>query len=297
MAIIETVEVFEDESGDRGDASASGVSWSAVLAGAVVAAAVYVLLLTLGSALGFTAVSPWSGSGVSAATFGVSAAVWLIVAQWIASGLGGYLTGRLRIKWVAVHSHEVFFRDTAHGLLTWAVATVIAAVLLASAVSSLLSGGTQAAATVLAGVGHGAAQGAQSGAGGEPLAYFTDALFRAPAPMASAGAGNASPIDVHAEAGRILLKGLGDGEISADDKTYLAELVARQTGLSADAAAKRVDDVVAQAKSVEDKIKQAADSARKAAAAFSFYTFFSLLIGAFIASASAALGGRERDGF
>src|SRR6202020_3608717 len=100
---------------------------------------------------GLASVSPWASSGATATTFTVMTAVWLIVTQWLASGAGGYLTGRLRTKWAGLHTHEVFFRDTANGLLAWAVATVIGAAVLASAASSVLSGPAHMAAGVPAG--------------------------------------------------------------------------------------------------------------------------------------------------
>src|SRR5580700_3907157 len=101
----------------------SAASWPAIIAGAFVAAAVSLVLLALGSGLGFAAISPWPGHGVSATTYAVTTAIWLIVMQWLSSCAGGYITGRLRTKWAGTHSHEVFFRDTAHGLVMWAVAT------------------------------------------------------------------------------------------------------------------------------------------------------------------------------
>src|ERR1700722_18562899 len=120
---------------------ASAVSWAAIIAGGFVIAAVTMLLLALGSGLSLSSVSPWPGSGVSATTFTVMTAIWLIVVQWLSAGLGGYVTGRLRTHWTGVHSHEVFFRDTAHGLLAWAVASVIGIGLLASGVSAIVGGG------------------------------------------------------------------------------------------------------------------------------------------------------------
>src|SRR5476649_132164 len=113
-------------------ARGSAASWGAIIAGALVATAVSLVLFVLGSGLGFASISPWPARGVSATTFAASAAIWLIVMQWIASGLGGYITGRLRTRWVGTQTHEVFFRDTAHGFVTWAVATVLVAVTLAT---------------------------------------------------------------------------------------------------------------------------------------------------------------------
>src|SRR5580698_4091173 len=110
----------------------STVSWGAIIAGAVVAAAASVLLVALGSGFGLATLSPWPG-GPSPVTFTVMTAIWLIIVQWIASGVGGYLTGRLRTRWIGTHTHEVFFRDTAHGFLSWALATVITVALFSSA--------------------------------------------------------------------------------------------------------------------------------------------------------------------
>ena len=66
--------------------------------------------------------------------------------QWISAALGGYIAGRLRTKWTGTHTHEVFFRDTAHGLITWSVATVFVAWVIAGSASSALGGGMRAAA-------------------------------------------------------------------------------------------------------------------------------------------------------
>jgi hypothetical protein len=189
---------------------------------------------------------------------------------------------------VNVHTHEVFFRDTAHGFLAWALATVMSAALLASAVSSLVSGTTTAAATVLSGAAQGAVQSGNSPA--DPTTYFTDMLFRTDKP---ATPGN--PQDIRAESGRIFARALTEVEITPVDRARLAQLIAAQTGLTQADAEKRVDDVVAQAKAAAEKVKQAADTARKAGASLALFSFLSLLIGAFIASAAAALGGHERD--
>jgi hypothetical protein len=96
-----------------------------VLAGTIAAIALTLTLLTIGSALGFASVSPWPGVGAQATTFTIATGVWLIVTQWASAAVGGYLAGRLRVRWHGLHTDEVFFRDTAHGLLTWATATVL----------------------------------------------------------------------------------------------------------------------------------------------------------------------------
>src|SRR6185312_8808226 len=169
------------------ESSRSAISWAAIIAGAFTAAAISLLLLALGAGIGFASTSPWSGAGASAAAFTVGAAVWLIVIQWLSSALGGYLTGRLRTKWVNVHTHEVFFRDTAHGFLTWAVASVVVVAFLASSVSSVVSGGAHIAGNVASGAVPGATQGAASSpSAASSTGYFVDALFRSDQPNTNA---------------------------------------------------------------------------------------------------------------
>jgi hypothetical protein len=118
----------------------SAVSWAAIIGGAVASAALTLVLLALGAGIGLTTVSPWSNSGATMTGFGIGAAIWFIVVQWLASGVGGYLTGRLRTRWVSVHTDEVFFRDTANGFLSWALATVVGAGFLASAIAATAGG-------------------------------------------------------------------------------------------------------------------------------------------------------------
>jgi len=268
------------------DASVSAVSWGAIIAGAFVMAAVTILMLALGSGLSLSSVSPWPGSGISVTSFTVMTAIWLIVVQWLSAALGGYLTGRLRTHWVGVHIHEVFFRDTAHGLLAWAVASVIGIGVLTSAVSSVVSGGVHAMTSVAAGATAGASQGAAQS--GTPGGYYVDQLFRSDHESAAGQ-------DPRPEVTRIMAMGMRNGSVPDGDKTYLAQLVAGRTGISQDDARKRVDSLISQEQEAEQKAKAAADQARKATASLSFYTFFSMLVGAFIACAAAALGGRSRD--
>lgn len=283
-----------------GEAHFSGVSWPAVIAGAFVASALSLALLMLGAGLGLVSVSPWSSNNVSVTTFGVLAAAWFIAVQLFTSGVGGYLSGRLRTRWVSVHSDEVYFRDTAHGLLVWAVGAVLSAFLLTSAVSSLVSGVAQTGAGAVKAAGAVVAGPASQVAGqaaanvGDPSAYFTDMLFRTDHPAAGADA-NAS----QAEVARIVATDAASGDMPAADKTYVAQLVAARTGLSQPDAEKRVSDVLAQAQSAKDKAlaaaKTAADAARKTGIYVALWAFISLLVGAFSASYMATIGGRIRD--
>ena len=278
----------------RIESPVSAVSWAAIIAGAVAAAAVSLILLALGSGLGLASISPWSGSGLSAAGFGIAAGIWLIIVQWLASAMGGYVTGRLRSKWVGTHSHEVFFRDTAHGFLAWALATLASAMLLAGVTSAVVGGGVRAAASVAGGAAQGAASNASSnasgGSGSALDAYDLDALFRSDRPDA-----NAPVSDSRAEALRILAHGAARGDVPQDDRAYLARQVAARTGISQEDAAKRVDDAIGRAKAIAAKAKQAADTARKSGSALAFFTALSMVIGAFIASIAAAFGGSQRD--
>src|SRR5665213_992162 len=294
------------------ESSRSAVSWGAVIGGAFAAGSISVILVILGSGLGLASVSPWSNQGASAGTLTVMTVIWIIVGQWLSAALGGYLTGRFRTRWTGIHAHEEYFRDSANGFVTWAVATVVVAVLLSSALTSLTGGALRGAATVAGGAAQGTTQAAGTNgnrmAGGsatDPSAYFIDTMFRSDTPTANAtganatganaSGANASAQDVKAESGRIMAKSLKDGQLAAPDKTYLAKLVAARTGLSQADAEKRVDEVYAQAKDAEAKAKQVADDARRAAAKLAIYTALSMIIGAFIAAVAAALGGAHRD--
>jgi hypothetical protein len=260
---------------DTNDSNASGVSWAAVLAGALVATSLSLILLALGTGIGFSAVSPWAGAGASAPAIGTGAIIWLILMQIIASSMGGYLAGRLRTKWVNVHTHEVYFRDTAHGFLVWAVGLVLTAAFLTSATASMVGGAARAGAT-------------SADEAGAPLragsgSYFIDALLR---PSSPTTAQDNSAVD--REIGFILANALRAREIPAADRSYLAQVVSARTGISEADAEKRVDDIFTQA-------RQAADNARKAVAHAMYWTFLALLIGAFCASFAATIGGRQRD--
>ena len=273
----------------------SAVSWAAVIAGAAISAATMLALLALGSGIGLGSVSPWSNAGVSSTTFGILAAAWLIAIQLFAYGVGGYIAGRLRTQWVGVHTDEVFFRDTAHGFLVWAVGAILSASLIASAIGAAATGAAQVASAAVTAAGSVAGQASQAVAApgaGETTSYFTDMLFRSDKPAADQSSSSA-------EAGRILARNLTSGTLSAEDKPYLAKMVAAKTGLAQADAEKRVDQVMAQAKAAAtqaaDEAKKAADVARKAGVYASLWVFVSLLVGAFSACYMATIGGRIRD--
>jgi hypothetical protein len=265
------------------DVQTTGVSWAAIAAGAVAAAALTLLLVALGAGLGLSAVSPWSGSGVSGTTFKIGTGIYLLVVAVMASAVGGYLAARLRTRWSGLNTNEVFFRDTAHGFIAWAFATLLSATVLGAATTHIVGGAAQ-------GLGAGAAQ---SAAESNPADIVVDKLFRAdataaPAPAAPGAATSADPS--RAETSRLLSASFRDsGDLSAADRTYVARLVAARTGLSQADAEKRVADVITEA-------KQSLDKARKAAAQLALWLTAALLLGAFAASLAAVEGGQLRDG-
>jgi hypothetical protein len=271
---------FVDNSA-RNEAYSSGVSWAAVIAGAFVAAALSLILLALGTGMGLSSVSPWSNIGASASTISKAAIVWLIIIQIIASAMGGYLAGRLRTKWATIHTDEVYFRDTAHGFLVWAVGLVITASFLASAATSIIGGAAQLTTSTSASGSSGTVP--EGGQKLDPNEYFIHTLLRSANPRP-----DRNDAQVSAEAELIFANALRLGNLPAADRTYLGKLVAAKTGLGEIEAEQRVSEVFAE-------IQSAAETARKAVAHLSLWIFVALLIGAFCASYAATIGGRERD--
>ena len=327
----------------------SAVSWGAVLAGAAIATAVTFALMVLGAGLGLTLVSPWWEANAEATTIAASTIVWLIVMQWASAGVGGYLTGRLRTRWTRVHSDEVFFRDTAHGFLTWAVATIIVAGFASHGLMGAFSSGTQALGQAAGAAVEGVSDAASESLS-DPTAYFVDALYRPTSPStgtASAGSSRETPSAdaaapapvtpgpaatpgtitpptaaavptapstpntpqpsgvasapssdstmIRTETTRIVLRGMAAETFPPEEKSYLAQLVASQTGLSPQEAEGRVDTVLQGLADTKAEAQAGAEKAREAAITLSVVAFVSLLLGAFIGAVAAALGGRHRD--
>lgn len=275
------------------ESSSSAMSWGPIVGGAIAAAGISLILLLLGSGLGLTMLSPWPGQSSSLATVGATAAVWIVVVQWLSSAFGGYLTGRLRTKWAAVHTDEVFFRDTAHGFLSWALATLFVTMFLASSLGTLLGAGAQTAGAAGAAIGATASTAVSATQASDwPTTYFTDALLRPDQVSAPATGDNSAAAG---EVTRILLNGAAKSEIPEADKAYLAKIVSARAALSETDARARVDDVLKNIEDAKIAAQQAADTARKTAATTALLGALSLLIGAFIAAAAAALGGSQRD--
>src|SRR3954466_15465541 len=267
MSVIVDTGVIPEES------SKSAVSWGAILAGGIASAAFTLFLVELVAGLGLVMVSPWSNQGASASTLSIGGGIGLVLMAVMASALGGFIAGRLRTRWVGLHSDETYFRDSAHGFLAWAFAAVLMAAVAGLAATSVVGG---------------AAKGAASNPGLVPdPSYYTDTLFRSDnptTPPASPGAQNSNE-----EVGRIVSRSLtSSGGLSQVDRTYVAQRVAQRTGLPQDQAERRVDEVITQA-------KNAADEARKAAAKLALWIAAAMLCGALGAAFAAAEGGRERD--
>jgi hypothetical protein len=268
----------------------SGLSWSAVFAGALTAIAVTIIIIALGSGIGMSLASPYSYSP-SGSTLTVIGAVWLVFAQAIGFAVGGYVAGRLRRDPARLRTSEVKFRDGANGLTVWAIGVVVSMIVIAAAAGKVgnaaeEAGGSAASLTAMAGQ-------------WPSMDYFVDGLLRtSPQPGANGPSTTPNPVNPtnagteRDQAYRIMLTALGPNGLSGSDRAYLAQIVSAQTGLSQTDAQQRVDEVVSTAK---QDATQAADAARKAAAYLSFWTFMSLLFGAVCATMGGMLGGDLRD--
>lgn len=259
--------------------------WKSILAGAVAAASISLVLAILGSGFGLALASPFDGEPAS--TVGITAAVasWILIMQWASSALGGYIAGRLRHTPEGLYNDEVYFRDTAHGFLTWAVATVFTAVVVAGSFGAALGGGAKAGMMM--------AHGPRMAAGphGAPHMDYSNDLFAGAAPVTG------GPDTARMESNRLLLDGLKEDSFPQENKDDLTRLVETRAGVSQEEAAQRVDATVAKAEEDKDALVAAAEKARKASSALSIITAISMLLGAFIAAVAALIGGRHRDHF
>lgn len=282
--MVDTV-IVENEQAPR-----SAVSWPAVVAGAVVMAALSLLLLMLGSGIGFSVVSPWTMNGAAApetTKAATVAGIYLTVTAVLAGAVGGYLTGRLRNLWPGVHSHEAFFRDTAHGFIAWALATVIGAALLGSIATTIAGGAAhEAARASLNGSDH---VSALPGLTDKLFAYDYVAVSKAQGGQPVTGIARTYDGD-RATADRILARlAVHDRALSDEERQTLAVIVAARTGLALPDAEKRVAAIEADA-------RRTAETARRVATMLSFWLVASMFAGALAASLGAWEGGGIRDG-
>ena len=298
----------------------SGVSWGAVLAGTAVAAALSLILIILGVGFGMSSISVWSSQGISAQTLGFTAIVWLTFTQIIAYGMGGYLAGRLRVKWVALHDDEVYFRDTAHGFLTWAIASLLCATLLTSVIGKIAAGAVNANANLVGGtttltLGTAAANlnmgnmdNANQSSLSNPLQYMVATLFRkdivddANETSADTNVSLSSNTDGSYQASELLnifVNNMNASVLPPSEVKYAGQLVSQQTGLSQSAAEDRIEMTFKKMQDEKAKAmqvtKETAEKARKTAANTALWFFVLLLVGAFSASLAATWGGKSRD--
>ena len=300
------------------------VSWGAIIAGALSAAALSFVLLSIGAAFGLSVTSPWDftgrDAGETAAAVGIGTAIFLIIVHALASGVGGYLAGRLRSKLIGLRGDETYFRDTAHGLVVWAVSALTTILMIAFLAFATARGTVAVGAATLNAAGQ--AAGASAPAllderGQDTIGYFIDTLFRPTAGAPATGTGGQAPTGGAAtapttlpeprsddarlereEIGRIVRVAL-DGEISAEDRAYVAQTVAQETGIPQAEAEQRVDQMIERAKAAQaeavETAKQAADAARQAGMYTALWAAVAMLAGAFSASLAATWGGRARD--
>ena len=249
------------------------LNWTPAILGALVATALSSILVAFGATVGLGISSTAPTWRDASAALWLLSGLYLIIQAALSFGVGGYIAGRTSVGLVAAETAEVEHRDGLHGLAAWALAVVLGvalAALLGSATLSRSNSNTVSSRTSAA----------------EPLlSYELDRLFR-PARRATA---NVDLSQERAEAGRILLTSSSHSGMSSEDRAYLAQLVAANTGLAGPEADRRVDTVIASSQTAISK-------SRRSSVILAFSVAAALLLGAVIAWAAAGIGGRHRDG-
>jgi hypothetical protein len=256
--------------------SISYVQWGPVIAGAVTAAALATVLHAFAAAIGLAVSSTapsWRDASIG---LWILSGVYLICVALASYGLGGYIAGLLRDRFATTaEADEIELRDNVHGLLVWAIATLLTALMLLMAAS---------ASTRLAAPSGGDAGPSSSVAGENTIAFDIDRLLRGE----RRAAGDADVTQTRAEVARILLTSSSHSGVAAEDRGYLVRLVAARTGLAAPEAERRVDAAIASAK---NNIARA----RKSTVILAFMAGAAALLGAAAAWFAAAAGGQHSD--
>jgi len=247
-------------------------NWTPIVLGAVIATAFSSILLAFGATIGLGVTSAAPTWRDASAALAILSGLYLIIQAALSFGVGGYIAGRTRTAAAASQAGEIEHRDGLHGLAAWALAVVLGAFLAAWVGSASLSRS------------NGALPAARTSAAEPLLSYEIDRLFR-PARRAP----NADLTSERAEAGRILLTTSSHSGLASEDRAYLVQMVAATTGLAGADAEKRTDTAIANAKA-------AIDRSRRSTVILAFSVAAALLLGAVIAWAAAAAGGRHRDG-
>jgi hypothetical protein len=267
-------------------AETSYVDWSAIIAGIVFASAISLVLISFGSAIGLNFVDFNAREGAAPILIGIGAASWFLWVQISSFMAGGYLTGRLRRRNYDATEDESDMRDGAHGLLVWGGAMIVGAVLALSGIGAAASMAGNAAATATIAASNVAEDEANLA---DPNAYFVDTLFRSETPAADTGI-------ARDEAGRIFAQAaLGDGTVADEDRAYLTNVVAANTGLAPEEAQARVDQVIANVEAARQEAIEAARVARNTAIIAAFLLAASSLVSAIGAYWAAQKGGNHRD--
>ena len=276
--IIETTGTAADQS--------SYVDWPAIIAGIVLASAISLTFIAFGSAIGLNFVDFNAREGASPIFIGIAAALWYLWVHVSSFMAGGYLTGRLRRRYYDATEDESDLRDGAHGLLVWAGALVVSAIVAAAgvgAVGNMVGTAVSTAAT--------AASAASDDTNEvlDPNAYFIDTLYRSDRPATDTAA-------ARDEAGRIFARAaLVDGTVAEEDRAYLAQSVAANTGLAPEEAQARVDQTIANVEAARQEALEAARIARNTAIIAAFLIAAASLVSAIGAYWAAQRGGNHRD--
>lgn len=269
------------------DEAGSYVDWPAIFAGAAVAAAISLVLLTFGTALGLSLTSAREGQSASLFWIAVIAGLWLLWVQVSASFAGGYLAGRMRRRHGDASESESDIRDGSHGLVVWAVATLLAAILAYSGAMGTVTAVGQTAGAAASAVGSTVAHAADVL---DPNDLLVDRSLR--------GRPGAAPIDdgTRSEVGRILLSAVTTDEgMTEADRQYLVAVAADRAGISPEEAETRINEIVAQAEQFEQQARKTADQARRTAMIAAFLAAASLVVSAAAAYFGGTLGGNHRD--
>jgi hypothetical protein len=264
----------ESRGGPLAERTVVGLHWTPVVAGTLGAAALAFVLHSFAIALGLSVASTAPTWRDSSAALVLLSGLYLLMVAVISYGFGAYLAARLRPRFADLPLEEAEFGDGMHGLVVWALATLLTGMLALAAV--------EAVPRLVAPSGTGTAQ-ASSVAGENIIAFDLDRLFR----------GERRPAGdmpyIRSEAARILLTTSSHSGMQADDRAYLVRLVAATTGLAPADADRRVLEVAGQAKSNLDR-------ARHTAVVLGFMAGAAALVGAAVAWFAACAGGRHRDG-
>ena len=286
MTTVQPTEVAVIDTGAARE-NASYVDWSAIIAGIIFASAISLLFIAFGSAIGLNFVGFHAREGAPGILIGIAAASWLLWVQVSSLMAGGYLAGRLRRRHFDATEDESDVRDGAHGLIVWAGATVLGAMIAlagAGAAANMAGSALATATTATANVAEGAADAI------DPNAYFTDQLFRTGQPVAG------DTEAARGEAARIFAQAaLGDGTVPEADRTYLASVVAANTGLTPEESAARVDQVIVAIDEAKQQALEAARIARNTAIIAAFLIAATTLVSAIGAYWAAQKGGNHRD--